>query len=139
VEGEEGSEEPSLNSSREEEDVTGDNERGEGDAVERGGGSGGWCQIEEMTETGCTTAVNESEGSLEQSEAREMEEVMAQVVIDEVPKEVEDKRAGEGRDNLTAIGERPLSEESKAAPKSSGQQQQKAKEGNTEDSGIVKG
>lgn len=143
VEGEGGSEEPSLNSSREEGDgdsVIDDNERGVGEAVERGGETGGWCQIEEMTDSRRTVAVNES-GSLEQSEARETEEVVAPVVVGECPREEEQKEEGEG---MTAKVERPLSEEPnaaepKAAPESSSQQQQKTKEGETEDSSIVKG
>ena len=121
-----GSEEPSLNSSREdadgEGDMIGDNERGEGEAVERGGG-GGWCQIEEMTEARHATVVNQS-SSLEQSEAREMKEMMAEVVIGEGEKE---------RENLAA-----LSEEPKATPRPSSQQWEQ-KEEETEDSSIVKG
>ena len=140
MEGEGGSEEPSLNSSREEgdgDDVIDDNERGEGEAAERGGDTGGWCQIEEMTDSRRTVAVSEND-SLDQSEGRETEEVVAPVVVGEGPREEEEKKEG---DNLTVIGERPLSEEPKAteSTKTASQQQQKAKEGETEDSSIVKG
>lgn len=130
--GEGGSDEPSLNSSREdgigEGEVIGDNERGEGEAVERGGG-GGWCQIEEMTEARRATVVNQS-SSLEQSEARETKEMIVEVAIGEGEKE---------RENLTAIGERPLSEEPKVTPRPPSQQQEQEEEEETEDSSIVKG
>ena len=139
MEGEGGSEEPSLNSSREEgdgDDVIDDNERGEGEAAERGGETGGWCQIEDMTDSRRTVAVSEND-SLDQSEGRETEEVVAPVVVvGEGPREEEEKKEG---DNLTVIGERPLSEEPKATESTKTASQQQQKEGETEDSSIVKG
>lgn len=133
------SEEPSLNSSREEgeSDVIGD-DGGEGEDTERGlvvGGGGGWCQIEETTEARCTTAVDQS-GLLEQNEVRETEQMMSEVVIGAQVKEGEKER--EGRENLSAVGERPLSEEPKPTPNSSSQQRVQ-KEGEAEDTSIVKG
>ena len=134
VVGEGDSGEPSLNSSREGEgDVIGDNERGEGEAVERGGG---WCQIEEISEAKRTTVASSS-GSLEQSEAREMKEVaseMAEVVLDEGEKEKE------GKENLPAVGERrPSSEEPRTISTFSSQQKELFEREEAEDSSIVKG